>query len=381
MANASTATPHLGETTSRLLALDSSAQLARNKGLRRLRLTVLPYAIGLSAAYVGLALGAVKPWAAYLLSAWCSLSLLTIYVLLKSHSTLRSPDPSLTFPQVLCGCVAVVISYTAIDVARGLALLWLCLLMLFDINRLSVRQLLMASFGSLSLMALATALHDHLHEGRIDAVSEWVSLGMGAVIMPVMRLVSLKSYHWRSQMLAQRTQLAETVTQLAEASVRDALTGLINRRHMQNLLDSEWRRLRRTGQPFCFAILDLDHFKHINDAHGHAVGDAVLSTFGHLSTTQLPATDLLARWGGEEFLLLMPETPLDVARKRLDLLQDSLRLHNWSALANDLSVSFSAGLCQPQGDGPLHRQLERADRALYRAKAEGRGRTVEAESA
>ena len=79
--------------------------------------------------------------------------------------------------------------------------------------------------------------------------------------------------------------------------------------------------------------------------------------------------------------MLIPETPLDVARKRLDLLQDSLRLHNWSALANDLSVSFSAGLCQPQGDGPLHRQLERADRALYRAKAEGRGRTVEAESA
>jgi diguanylate cyclase (GGDEF)-like protein len=90
----------------------------------------------------------------------------------------------------------------------------------------------------------------------------------------------------------------------------------------------------------------------------------------------LTPTDRLARWGGEEFLLLMPETGLPTAQQRLEALQQRIRAHDWSCEADGLSVSFSAGLCEPGGRVPLHRDLERADRALYKAKAQGRARTV-----
>lgn len=349
------------------------------QGLARLKFTVLPYCVAVLAAYAAVALDVAAPWSAHLLAAWCATGLLIFWLVLSRRWSSRFKDPSLIFPQVLFGCGAVVLSYTLIDVARPLGLLWLCLLMLFDIHRLTTRQLLLASMGSLALMCLATVFHGHLHDTRIDLVSEWISLGTGAIVMPVMRLVSMKSYKTRHQMLQQRASLAETVARLERASIHDALTGLINRRHMQSLLEEEVRRLRRTEQTFCLAIIDLDHFKQINDHHGHAVGDAVLQGFAQLATEGLLPTDRLARWGGEEFLLLMPETSLPSAQKRLDDLQETVRQHNWSQWAHGLTVSFSAGLCEPGGRTPLERDLERADRALYKAKAQGRAQTLQAD--
>ena len=346
------------------------------QGRRRLQITVLPYCIGVSSAYIGASLNAVPLWAAHALAAWCAAGLLLFWALLRSDLTEHWPDPALIFPQVLFGCSAVVLAYTLIDASRGLALLWLCLLMLFDIHRLDTRQLVLATVGSLILMLCATFLHDRLHDTRIDLISEWISLGTGAVVMPVMRQVSLKSYQMRHQMLTQRAELASTVANLERASAHDALTGLSNRHHMQALLDEEVRRLRRTEQAFCLAIIDLDHFKQINDRHGHATGDAVLQAFARVAQTALTPTDRLARWGGEEFLLLMPETGLPTAQQRLEALQQRIRAHDWSCEADGLSVSFSAGLCEPGGRVPLHRDLERADRALYKAKAQGRARTV-----
>ena len=355
---------------------EPGGQGSPQQGLERLQVTVLPYCIGLLAAYAGVALKAVPVWSAHALAIWCVGGLVLFWALLRSRLTATWRDPAQIFPQVLFGCGAVVLSYTLIDAARGLALLWLCLLMLFDIHRLTTRQLVLATVGSLTLMAVATLLHDQLHSTHIDLISEWISLGTGAIVMPVMHQVSLKSYRTRSEMLAQRATLARTVANLERASAHDALTGLFNRHHMQTLLDEEVRRLRRTEQAFCLAILDLDHFKQINDQHGHAVGDAVLKGFADVALAALPATDRLARWGGEEFLLLMPETGLPTAQQRLDALQQQVRQHDWAAFGEGLTVSFSAGLCEPGGRVPLHRDLERADRALYKAKAQGRARTV-----
>lgn len=346
------------------------------QGLQRLQITVLPYCICIASAYAGVTVQAVPLWAAHALAMWCASGLLLFWALLRSDLTRFSRDPALIFPQVLFGCCTVVLSYTLIDAARGLALLWLCLLMLFDIHRLTTRQLVLASLGSLTLMFVATLIHDDLHDTKIDLISEWISLGTGAIVMPVMRQVSLKSYQMRHQMLTQRATLAQTVANLERASAHDALTGLFNRHHMQALLDEEVRRLRRTEQAFCLAIIDLDHFKQINDRHGHAVGDAVLKGFAQVARAHLPDTDHLARWGGEEFLLLMPETGLPTAQQRLDALQQHILNHDWSTQGEGLSVSFSAGLCEPGGRVPLHRDLERADRALYKAKAQGRARTV-----
>lgn len=346
------------------------------QGLDRLQITLPPYGIGIAAAYAGFVFDAVPLGAAHFMALWCGSGLLLFWLLLRSGRTASWRDPSLIFQQLLFGCLSVTLSYALIDAARGLALLWLCLLMLFDIHRLTTSQLVLASVGSIALMGIANLFHDQLHGHDIDLISEWIGLGTGAIVMPVMYQVSLKSYQMRTKMLKQRAILEDTVTRLASASIRDALTGLFNRGHMQNLLDEEVRRLRRTEQAFCVALIDLDHFKHINDQHGHAVGDAALKIFALVAQAELAAIDTLARWGGEEFLLLMPETELPEATQRMSALQQRVQQHDWSTLAPGLSLNFSAGLCQPDRQASVHLTLERADRALYQAKAQGRGRTV-----
>lgn len=367
--------PH--ETSPSREALSTAAwRGSPQQGLERLQITLVPYGIGIGAAYAGFALEALPLWSAHIMAVWCSTGLLLFWLLLRSGLTRSWRDPSLVFPQLLFGCVSVALSYGLIDAARGLALLWLCLLMLFDIHRLTTSQLVLASMGSITLMGIANLFHDQLHGPDIDLFSEWIGLGTGAIVMPVMYQVSSKSYQMRKEMLQHRATLEDTVARLARASVRDALTGLFNRGHMQSLLDEEVRRLRRTEQAFCLAIIDLDHFKRINDQHGHAVGDAALKIFALVAQAELAAIDTLARWGGEEFLLLMPETELPEATQRMSALQQRVQQHDWSTLAPGLSLNFSAGLCQPDRQASVHLTLERADRALYQAKAQGRGRTV-----
>lgn len=152
----------------------------------------------------------------------------------------------------------------------------------------------------------------------------------------------------------------------------DALTGLLNRRGLFRAFDVEAERARRYGHPMALILFDLDHFKQINDRFGHASGDRVLRTVGEEIRRTLRPTDLMGRWGGEEFLILLPETELgpavDVA-ERLRYLISGIRSE-----AGPLSASFGvAAFSETDNLGTL---VRRADRALYEAKQTGRNRVV-----
>jgi len=175
----------------------------------------------------------------------------------------------------------------------------------------------------------------------------------------------------------ERRELADTMAQVRELLIHDALTGMFNRQHMQTLLERECERQLRSGRGFCVALIDLDHFKRINDEHGHQVGDEALVGFASGAQQVLRETDVICRWGGEEFLVLLVAT--GTGPDGLQTLE-RLRLHIASQKlcpsAPSLQVTFSAGLAVHEGDGPLSALLERADRALYAAKAGGRNRCV-----
>ncbi len=113
----------------------------------------------------------------------------------------------------------------------------------------------------------------------------------------------------RGQLSVRKKELASAVALVNELVTRDGLTGLFNRMHMQEFLAREVARQARSGQAFCIALIDLDHFKAVNDRHGHNVGDDVLRSFARDAVHSLRETDFIARWGGEEFLVLMRETP------------------------------------------------------------------------
>lgn len=180
----------------------------------------------------------------------------------------------------------------------------------------------------------------------------------------------------RFALQAHQDTLRGMMRQLEELVATDELTGLFNRRHFLRLASRELQSLRRS-HTHGLALIDLDHFKRINDMHGHAAGDAVLQSFAQVATACLREGDVLARYGGEEFVLLM----LDTDAERLTLCCERLRLAFAATTPADSSmgrVSLSAGMTLLNEGDVLDDALHLADKALYQAKREGRNRCVAA---
>jgi diguanylate cyclase (GGDEF)-like protein len=196
--------------------------------------------------------------------------------------------------------------------------------------------------------------------------------------VPVLIYASLQLAEWRNRLRQQRRELEAALAKVQELATRDGLTGLYNRRHMQELLDASVDRLERYGERFSVALIDLDHFKRINDTHGHRVGDEVLISFSRIASAVLRETDVLARWGGEEFIMLFPSSSSPQAMAPLWRLQSQLRQAVVSSSRPELRVTFSAGVAIHVANASLGQTLERADTALYEAKRLGRDRVLSA---
>ena len=161
--------------------------------------------------------------------------------------------------------------------------------------------------------------------------------------------------------------------QLAALANIDSLTGLPNRRHTAQLVEAALERSVRAGEPLTIALIDLDHFKAINDRSGHAGGDQVLREFARLTRTTLRSTDTFGRWGGEEFLVAMPGTTLDVALTVVERVRAVALTIEVPGRGEAMQVSMSAGLAVSEAQQQsLEALVARADIALYRAKDDGR---------
>ena len=173
-------------------------------------------------------------------------------------------------------------------------------------------------------------------------------------------------------------KLDETLAQLRQLALRDELTRLLNRREFQRILEEEWDRSMRFKRPFSLVMVDIDHFKRINDTHGHQTGDEVLRHVASLLAGQIRNVDRVARYGGEEFALIMVETDRATAiegMKRLGVL-----LAETPCVVNDnltVEVTLSAGIASSLEDaGSANDLVAAADKALYAAKKGGRNRIV-----
>jgi len=169
----------------------------------------------------------------------------------------------------------------------------------------------------------------------------------------------------------------ETAHEMRELAFSDVLTGLANRRWGEAQLDLELARSERYGGDFAVIVVDIDHFKRFNDVHGHAVGDEVLIGLAATLRRSLRATDRVARWGGEEFLVLAPETPLPAAIELAELLRREVAATD---LGSGLFVTISLGVAGWRHGDTRGTLVERADAALYLAKGAGRDRVAVAAS-
>jgi diguanylate cyclase (GGDEF)-like protein len=170
-------------------------------------------------------------------------------------------------------------------------------------------------------------------------------------------------------------KLGATLRQLREQALRDELSGLLNRRELQSLLQNEWLRAVRFKRPFALGIADIDHFKRVNDTYGHPIGDRVIRHVGQVLETTLRRLDRVARFGGEEFAILMPETGrreagIAMERVRAALAQSPCVLEEQGV---QIAVTLSIGVAVPLEDADSPDALiAAADRRLYAAKRAGR---------
>jgi diguanylate cyclase (GGDEF)-like protein/PAS domain S-box-containing protein len=180
-----------------------------------------------------------------------------------------------------------------------------------------------------------------------------------------------------ARLYSQLSEIQALQNELREQAIRDPLTGVFNRRYLQETLDREIARVHRSSQPVGIMIMDIDRFKIINDTYGHKAGDLILQALGEMLKKNIRREDIACRYGGEEFVVVMPGASLKTAEERAEIIRSqiaALRVHyeNWN-----IHVTVSVGVAAY----PLHgttgeNVLIRADRALYRAKQEGRNRVV-----
>lgn len=183
----------------------------------------------------------------------------------------------------------------------------------------------------------------------------------------------LASYYLRMVVLAQR--------KLRQLATTDSLTGLFNRRHMAYLAEKELARFQRSGHKVGFLLLDVDHFKSINDRYGHEVGDRVLAAVADLIRRELRTQDLIGRWGGEEFLAILPDTDAVNAQASAERVRNAFLATDWhTIIGTGLDVTISIGVSELRAGDDLSAAVSRADQALYRGKTGGRNR-VELETA
>ncbi len=208
-------------------------------------------------------------------------------------------------------------------------------------------------------------------EAEANARVERLRAGQTAVLLTLLITLSLEAM-FIFRPLVERVRLF--VGTLYELATRDALTGLANRRHFIENATREIALARRAQKPLFAVLIDLDHFKRINDTHGHAVGDLVLRRFADLATTSLRGTDMISRIGGEEFALVLSEMDLSGARTVAEKLCSVVAGDHSDGLPDfTISAGVSALLPDDQGIDDL---LRRADDALYTAKREGRNRVA-----
>lgn len=303
---------------------------------------------------------------------WAAM-VVAFYLVIRSGLNRRLPDPSMTSWMILASTVVLLFVMNEVRGDRSLLLLVYLVPYLFGMFRLPTPAMLALAFVFLFgygwiLAADAGTLSTR---GAELLILQWV---VPAVVMAWFALFSGYVSQMRKRLAASHAELAEALQQVQNVVSHDDLTGLYNRRRMNEVLALEKNRCERGAGPFCVFMMDIDHFKSINDGYGHASGDEVLKTFGDRMHQILRPSDFFGRIGGEEFLLVSTQTTLEGALVLAERLRAQCEITTFEELPPGWKVTVSIGVTQFRNGESVDSTLLRADAALYAAKQGGRNR-------
>ncbi len=299
------------------------------------------------------------------------------YVFVQRGWNLKFHDQSLAGPQTI---VAIAMQLGVVLAAPQVAFPFLANLFTvfgFGMNWLPLRDAvvvwLLGIGGTAAVFFVAQGQLGLPDSNAFELTLVWLYF---ALILARCLVLSVNSNKMRERLSDSRRKLAASLEQVKLLADHDELTGALNRRSLMVALECERVRTERSGMPFSIAMIDLDHFKRVNDAHGHAAGDEVLRGLAATVHHSMRGTDMFGRYGGEEFLLLLVGTALPLALEGLERIRTALAKKDWSSIAPDFSVTLSAGIATHHKGETIEQLLHRADLALYQAKDSGRNRII-----
>jgi diguanylate cyclase (GGDEF)-like protein len=296
------------------------------------------------------------------------LCFVAFYALFRSGFNLRFRDPSLTGAQMLCAfTVTTMAAYFMQAEARGVFLPVLLMCFYFGVYRLDTSQMTTLAIISIACYGIMVWM---LYLFRASALDLHLEMLKWWILSVVLLWFALMSGHI-SQL---RKELADSKSATESLLERDELTGVGNRRFLTHMLAQEKSRCDRSGATFCVAMLDLDFFKKVNDTYGHPAGDKVLKVFALIAQDGLRRIDYFGRFGGEEFMLIMSETGMDGARIKAERLRNNIEYTRHAEIDPGLVQTVSIGLAEYRRDETIEQIQQRADKALYKAKSNGRNR-------
>ncbi|UVW30168.1 GGDEF domain-containing protein [Massilia sp. H6] len=362
----------------RLAALARGTDPGLRRSLQYWAGTCLLYIVCIMLLQVQVDTGVSQAGAARGLMMFGGCGALLFYFLIRAHATLRLAPDQLAVAQAVFSLVCGMWAYAISGPLRAAMLTMTVVIIVFCMFALRPRQTLLLSASAIAGMG-ATMWWLQAHDPvRYPPVTEALTFGYLAGALLSTAVLSGEMSKLRSRLKRQKRELTDALDTIRVLATVDELTSLVNRRHMNALLEEEERRHTAatfSGPATCIALLDIDFFKQVNDQHGHATGDAVLRCFSAAARAPLRASDVLARWGGEEFLLLLPATAPGAARAVLERMAESVHAMPMPGL-DGRRISFSAGLATRGPGETFADAISRADKALYQAKQAGRNRIV-----
>jgi diguanylate cyclase len=295
---------------------------------------------------------------------------------IRTGRNLAYRDPSLTLPQMghalWCGAAA----YALAGAGRGGIFPLVMVVFMFGMHTLTPRQIRRIGFVAIALFGATMLLMSRLRPGDHPAAVEWSHFFMLAIMVSTVAALTGQLSDMRERLRRQQKDIAAAMARIQDLATRDELTGLINRRHMVELLEQELQRGVRSGQTFCVALIDVDDLARHLASHSEPFRDRFLQCLAREATSAIRISDLLARWDEERLLLMLSDSRTPMARLSIERLRERMRLLHVEPGGPPLAATFSVGVAEHRAGEPVAQTIERAEQALQAAHQAGGNRVM-----
>ena len=345
--------------------------------------TVLLYMLSIAILWVEVLSGNAKKEPVFWLTLLACSGQVVFYFLIRQSKRLKLPPAMLSVIQGRFAIFCTVLGYSVMGPLRGATLLILFVILVFCSFTLEAKKTRSLSIYAVVFLGATMVAMRFMEPQLFNLKTEIIHFTLSGSMLFVVGILTGRMSEMRSTLKAQKEELMAQKEELLAALARiqvlaehDELTLLPNRRSISKLMAQEEGRRKYDGLPACIGMIDIDWFKKINDQYGHGTGDEVLQKFADESRHTVRGADVLARWGGEEFLLYLRDTRLAEALSIIDRLRTHVETLRFRSGDEEFGITFSAGLIELHPSEPVDQGIKRADVLLYQAKEQGRNRIV-----